>query len=180
MNPKEQTLSPVRELLETLPPGYRERALWNMEHVEPFHNNEPKATLYEALARGFVWEKTKEGYDFWRDVKQHYYTDFKTPLPPLPEGSPHDVEDSHATATTNNTTPMPDYTSTPVATPTLVYGEDVAGMTEARCMQIIKALKAEAKDLAELGVESATVTKRIEERNAAIAAVLVRLDSFAS
>ena len=56
---------------------------------------------------------------------------------------------------------MPNYTSTPVATPTLVYGEDVADMTEARCMQIIKSIKAEAKDLADLGIESATVAKRI-------------------
>jgi Ni,Fe-hydrogenase III large subunit len=71
-----------------------------------------------------------------------------------------------------------DYSNTPVARPTLVYGEDVNGMTEARCIQIIKALNAEVKDLGETGVTSTTIEARIAERGAAINEVVKRLDSF--
>ena len=72
------------------------------------------------------------------------------------------------------------YSTTPVARPTLVYGEDVADMNEARTMQVIKALNAEVKDLSETGVTSRLIEQRIAERGAAINELVKHLDSFAS
>jgi hypothetical protein len=52
----------IREWLETLPDGYRERALANLK------KDGPANSLYGALETGFQWIDTTEGFDFWCDL----------------------------------------------------------------------------------------------------------------
>ena len=70
----------IKEWLEELPDGYRERAL---NHAA---NNTRELAIEKsidgALAGGFVWKETLEGKEFWHDVAMHYSSDL--PLPPLP------------------------------------------------------------------------------------------------
>jgi NTP pyrophosphatase (non-canonical NTP hydrolase) len=72
----------VKEWLEELPDGYRERALENM--CENF-----KSVVYEsmgdAISGAFTWDETQEGGAFWMDVRYHY--DYFALLPPLPNSS---------------------------------------------------------------------------------------------
>lgn len=73
----------IREWLETLPDGYRERALANMD--PDLGNINICKDLPEATSRAFVWEKTpeEEGYEFWYAV--HDWADGNGDLPPLPQ-----------------------------------------------------------------------------------------------
>lgn len=134
------------------------------------------------IAMGIQLEKTNQCYDHsgrenWvkamirqiRDYdKKHIY-----PLPDNGHGGPRLEPEPQHTHSMN-------YSTTPVARPTLVYGEDVADMNEARTMQVIKALNAEVKDLSETGVTSRLIEQRIAERGAAINELVKHLDSFAS
>lgn len=74
---KEKT---IREWLETLPDGYRERALRNLK---AYSVNALEGSLYWALSGAFQWIRSPERYDFWRDVQ--LWTIGKGELPPLPE-----------------------------------------------------------------------------------------------
>lgn len=80
--PKQRT---IRQWLETLPPGYRERAIANHENspIVEHANREPSCLSY-ALDLAFNWEMSPEEEDFWSDVFIHYDQN-KKPLPPLPE-----------------------------------------------------------------------------------------------
>lgn len=69
----------IREWLETLPPGYRERALKNMEHSS---SGRAELNMWDALDQAFVWGDSPEGLGFWEDVS--LYFDTETPLPELP------------------------------------------------------------------------------------------------
>jgi hypothetical protein len=70
----------IKEWLEELPEGYRERALANTyKSLLEAHD----VSMVKALTRGFVWGKSQERFDFWADVESHYATG--TPLPPLPQ-----------------------------------------------------------------------------------------------
>ena len=70
----------IKEWLEELPEGYRERALNNLRKVA-INWHEP--TMVGAITGAFLWVESPEGLDFWADVKNHYATG--TPLPPLPQ-----------------------------------------------------------------------------------------------
>ncbi len=73
-------MKPIEEWLNQLPDGYRERALSYSERVVC-----NVSTLLSAISCFVYWSKTAEGVDFWGAVYQHYETNGKTPLPPLPE-----------------------------------------------------------------------------------------------
>jgi hypothetical protein len=69
----------IKEWLEQLPDGYRERALENAEYnLLELH----RKTMATSIAAGFAWDDTPEGHSFWADVQKHYFAG--TPLPPLP------------------------------------------------------------------------------------------------
>lgn len=68
----------VKEWLQELPDGYRERALGQM--VAPEKNADSIGYAVLSIA---VWEGAAEGWEFWDDVYKHYTQG--TPLPPLPE-----------------------------------------------------------------------------------------------
>lgn len=178
MNPPNPT--PVREWLEIRLKGrlYGERA--QRACLRPTAR---VSTIHEAIRVMWPWYTTKEDIDRWRAVHEHYCCG-TTQLPSLPQDDYPPVTTldpdtvSPGPVTTTNTTTHMNYGTTPVAKPTLVYGEDVADMSEARCMEVIRALSGQIKDLSGLDVESATITRRIAERKSAIDAVLARLDSF--
>ena len=71
----------VRGWLETLPDGYRERALGQMSRP-----NENVTALRYAVANLIGWQRTKEGFDFWNAVCE--YDEGKRGLPPLPADTP--------------------------------------------------------------------------------------------
>jgi len=75
---KEKT---IREWLEELPDGYRERAIKNYDpdHDDSYIIN----SLWSAIVITFVWRDTPEGYDFWNAV--YIWAQGKGELPPLPE-----------------------------------------------------------------------------------------------
>ena len=66
----------IKEWLEELPDGYRERALANCEHPE-----EDVSSMAMAIRRAFVWDSTTEGIEFWAGVHNNYSC---SKLPPLP------------------------------------------------------------------------------------------------
>ena len=68
----------VREWLEQLPDGYRERALEQCDCLD-----ERCTSMSMALIIFSVWEDTQEKFRFWNAVDEHYTEG--TPLPPLPE-----------------------------------------------------------------------------------------------
>lgn len=89
--PKKKT---IKDWLNELPSGYRERALKN---CSPGSCGEPK-TLREAIEEAFFWFNSPEGYDFWYDVSlwADNPENHLPPLPPsedLPEPQPPSLED---------------------------------------------------------------------------------------
>lgn len=68
----------VREWLNELPDGYRERALANYDDAYPA----PQPNIYEGLGMAFDWKSSPEGEEFWEKVYNHYQKG--SPLPPLP------------------------------------------------------------------------------------------------
>lgn len=66
----------IRGWLETLPDGYRERALANTEERQ---FDAEADDLASALARAFHWVDSPEGHDFWADIRRG------EGFPPLPE-----------------------------------------------------------------------------------------------
>ena len=78
----------VKEWLETLPDGYRDRAL---SQASPDRLKEETDTLSSAILR-FIpdWTDTKEGWDFWDSVDD-WAEDKTNSLPPLPnDGANYD------------------------------------------------------------------------------------------
>lgn len=67
----------IKEWLEELPEGYRERALANCTLPDAIAE-----TMYKSLMSGFRFRKAPEGGEFWIGVCSHYRKG--TPLPPLP------------------------------------------------------------------------------------------------
>lgn len=160
----------ILQWLQELPPGYRERATSQCTTQDTV----VVASLESAIWCFAEWLSTKERHDFWSQVS--HAIAIGGPLPPLPDdghGGPRLEPEPQHTHSMN-------YSTTPVARPTLVYGEDVADMNEARTMQVIKALNAEVKDLSETGVTSRLIEQRIAERGAAINELVQHLDSFAT
>lgn len=64
---KEKT---IKEWLEELPDGYRERALANCDRAE-----DVASSMDEAIYCAFDWNHTSEGVDFWAHMLI-YYRDF--------------------------------------------------------------------------------------------------------
>lgn len=80
--PWEEELSrTIPEWLDTLPDGYRERAIKNYD--PEFADGAEIEDMEDALIYGFYWQKSPEGHLFWSLVLEHY--PHKSPLPPLPE-----------------------------------------------------------------------------------------------
>ncbi len=78
-DPAEWQPTTIRGWLETLPDGYRERALANLG--ASIAGDEIRGDLGDALAGAFVWGDSPEGHDFWSLVS-------RGELPPLPEPAP--------------------------------------------------------------------------------------------
>lgn len=66
----------IREWLETLPDGYRERALANTPRPDREFD-----TFEEALDEAFIWHFSPEKYAFWRTVAS--FMRGHSSLPPL-------------------------------------------------------------------------------------------------
>ncbi len=72
----------AREWLEELPEGYRERAL---AQVDPHYIVEKVSSIDQAVGIGIIWwSDTKEDSKFWLSVHDHFLSNGRTPLPPLP------------------------------------------------------------------------------------------------
>lgn len=72
----------IEEWLEELPDGYRQLALNNCRKSSLQKKVE---SIEMSIDRGFVWEDSFEGWDFWDKVYSHYVDSTKTTLPKLPE-----------------------------------------------------------------------------------------------
>lgn len=70
----------IKQWLEELPQGYRERALKNFKGRS---STRIYPTMDSALFAAFVWEGTEEKHEFWKAVCNHYFKGM--PLPKLPE-----------------------------------------------------------------------------------------------
>lgn len=71
----------IKEWLEELPDGYRERAL---ENLNPNVASDLVYSIGDAISGAFIWDCSQEGEDFWSDVYYHYEAPPPPPLPPLP------------------------------------------------------------------------------------------------
>ncbi len=77
-DPAEWQPTTIRGWLETLPDGYRERALANMGEGSGLRGSTEADDLGTAVAYAFNWTESPEGHDFWSRVS-------RGELPPLPE-----------------------------------------------------------------------------------------------
>jgi len=68
----------VKEWLQELPDGYRERALGQMLDADRVVDS-----INYALVYGLNWLQSNEGFAFWNEMYNHYLSG--TSLPPLPE-----------------------------------------------------------------------------------------------
>jgi len=75
----------IREWLETLPDGYRERALANMDEISA---DQTVSRVNVALGMAFDWEEAREGFDFWLEVSRALRA--SCDFPPLPKQSEND------------------------------------------------------------------------------------------
>lgn len=74
-----ETPTTVEGWLQTLPDGYRERALANTSGCE---RNKSAISTHYALGRAFLWRSSPQGFWFWDEV--YKAIEEGTPLPPLP------------------------------------------------------------------------------------------------
>ena len=60
----------IKEWLEELPDGYRERALsyTNEDILDVSYID----SIVDALNAAFTWGNTREGHKFWLEVYEHY------------------------------------------------------------------------------------------------------------
>jgi len=70
----------VKQWLETLPDGYRERALANCTRPDGL-----ETSLHHTIPAAFRWADTPEGGKFWKQVYLWACNPDKNPLPPLPD-----------------------------------------------------------------------------------------------
>jgi hypothetical protein len=68
----------VKEWLEKLPDGYRERALANLMDAKA---NNHAISIAGAIDLAFNWGDTNEGFEFWKGIHKAYSC---SKLPPLP------------------------------------------------------------------------------------------------
>ena len=73
----------VKEWLETLPEGYRERAVRNIDAGD---ENLPADSFSEGVRFAFAWSGSEEGETFWRAVS-HWNGDASR-LPAIPKSKP--------------------------------------------------------------------------------------------
>jgi len=78
-----QTPVTAEEWLHSLPGGYRERALLNVE-MFPQVPGKPVSWMVGALSWAFYFTHTPEGAEFWYRVVLYYKGDLDE-LPPIPE-----------------------------------------------------------------------------------------------
>lgn len=73
---------------------------------------------------------------------------------------------------------MANYGSTPIATPTLIFGRDIADFDEGQLIAGIKASQAAIKANEEIGVASAYLTKSTNDHKAVIDKLVAKLDGL--
>ncbi len=78
-DPAEWQPTTIRGWLETLPDGYRERALANMGEGSGLRGSTEADDLGTAVAYAFNWTESPEGYAFWHTIRKG------EGFPPLPE-----------------------------------------------------------------------------------------------
>lgn len=74
---------------------------------------------------------------------------------------------------------MPNYSNIPVATPTLVYGQDVADMNDREIIRQIEGLKATKKKNDDVGVESVYLRQENAKIDSALKVLVTALDKLA-
>lgn len=90
MNSKSNKNMPKKLKIETwlkkLPDGYRELALKNRKSC-PCRDRIYAASADRAIADGFWWDDTDEGWTFWEDVRTFlaYKPSVRPKLPKLPK-----------------------------------------------------------------------------------------------
>jgi hypothetical protein len=73
----------IKQWLEELPDGYRERVLKGSDDLTTDELEETSKSMNDAILCSIDWSSSEEGFDFWDAVYDHYRID--TPLPELPE-----------------------------------------------------------------------------------------------
>lgn len=86
----------IRQHLEWLPPGYKERALANLD---PRQAEAEVESLAGALMSAFTWDVTPEGAEFWNQLHDHCRTRVNADLPGVPLPQIPDVPPASAPAT---------------------------------------------------------------------------------
>lgn len=174
---------PIIEWLYELPSGYKERALYNHRlHPQPVFVGGQASSLASAISLAQIWAHTPEGAVWWSDVQAAIVNKYE--LPPLPDDGRFTISStppSGGVDTQQTTqTPMHKYSAVPVATPTLVFGTDVTDLGANACIETIKSNNAQIKSLRETGITSPYITQQIAGLEAANAALVAQLDTFAA
>lgn len=148
----------------------------------------------DPIVAMFNWENTPEGDFFWRDVHMATISidPFRKSIEPFPipphkswptQEAPlsgHPGPETPMTGTNNKTTTMlHKYADKPVATPTLVNGQDVTDLSDREILNQIKARKKSVEEIIATGAVGAYVDHFRTQEGIAIEALLKELNSRA-
>lgn len=168
--------------------GCVKKTQWRARDWESWHRDhriQRIGWLHSIIGHITNWlrDKTYTEDDLIAEISTFFGVDTATPTTPVSPQSEAPAEtpspDPGQEHNNTNTTPHMDYSNVPIARPTLVFGEDVAGISEARAMQLIKANNDTLKELDSLGVTSTRLEQRKADIKAVNAELVKRLDSFA-
>lgn len=69
-----ENIETIEDWLHALPADCRAKALENRKNAcGDFLNYKTTSDLYTALGRAFYWEKSPEGYQYWKDIRDQIY-----------------------------------------------------------------------------------------------------------
>ena len=142
----------------------------------PWKSLEPKQKAYTVsrILDYFLPEITAYRLDTRRLLQQAIERD-----PSLLAYAPDDFKtiDTLISPTTNKTNIMDHYSETPIATPTLVYGEDISIMDDEDLIAATGKIQARITKLQAIPGNSRKIARQIKEAQAALAKVVEALDA---
>jgi len=198
-------MTKLEYLQELLPPAFIEAIIRNVENQNKapqlIHQYERGSPLYNM----FTWRLTDEGFPFWKEVSDAInstqHKKLCAELCPHPSWSAQDAPQKGATylngkllpplsghnglETPNQgqpqttTTMLHKYADKPVATPTLVNGQDVTDLSDREILNQIKARKKSVEEIVATGATGAYVDHIRAQEGLAIDALLKELNSRA-
>lgn len=181
-------MTKLEYLQSVLPEPFWKAIIQNAIHEDgESHQLASPATIKSMVVTPlFTWRKTPEGHDFWRDVSRSLCGECPLPQPHLSwsiQDAPQPISGHNGLETPNQGQPqttkamLHKYADKPVATPTLVNGQDVTDLSDREILNQIKARKKSVEEIVATGATGAYVDHFRTQEGIAVEALLKELNS---